>query len=140
MAKKGAESHSLPDKRYFRMGEVCKITGLKPHVLRYWETEFPRIQPTKSSSKQRLYRKKDVEAIFLIKHLLYEKGFTIAGARKELKKEGRTSSAKRISESQDRIRQMQLDFKKTDYPSLLRNLLEELKAIRSSLDKGGPLK
>ncbi len=134
MAKKGADSYSLPDKRYFRMGEVCKITGLKPHVLRYWETEFPAIQPTKSSTKQRLYRKKDMEAIFSIKHLLYEKGFTIAGARKELKK-GAKPSVRPSSESEDRIRQMQLDFKNTDYPSVLRNLLEELKAIRQSLDK-----
>ena len=139
MAKKSADTASIPDKRYFRMGEVCNISGLKPHVLRYWETEFPQIQPSKTSTNQRMYRRKDVENILLIKKLLYEKRFTIAGARKELKKGAKERKASGGSEKGDIIRQMQLDFEKTDYPALLRGILSELKAIQEELDKKGSL-
>lgn len=78
----------LPDKLYFKIGEVKDIVGVKQHVLRYWESEFPTIRPQKSKTNQRLYRRKDVEAVLAIKHLLYEKKFTIEGAKKYLKKEG----------------------------------------------------
>jgi DNA-binding transcriptional MerR regulator len=74
----------LPDKMYFRIGEVARLTGLKQHVLRFWETEFPSIAPKKMGSNHRMYRRKDVELILEIKHLLYEKRFTIEGARKFL--------------------------------------------------------
>jgi DNA-binding transcriptional MerR regulator len=74
----------LPSKLYFRIGEVAKLTGLKQHVLRYWETEFPFIAPKKMGSNHRMYRRKDVEFILEIKHLLYEKRYTIEGARKHL--------------------------------------------------------
>ena len=74
----------LPDKMYFRIGEVSRLTGLKQHVLRFWETEFPSIAPKKMGSNHRMYRRKDVELILEIKHLLYEKRFTIEGARKFL--------------------------------------------------------
>lgn len=72
----------IPDKLYFKIGEVCSITGVKQHVLRYWESEFPSIRPQRARSKQRLYRRVDVENILKIKRLLKEKGFTIQGARK----------------------------------------------------------
>jgi DNA-binding transcriptional MerR regulator len=72
-------------KLYYRIGEVAELTGVKPYVLRYWETEFKWMAPQKSRSKQRLYRPKDIEMVFLIKKLLYEERFTIAGARKRLK-------------------------------------------------------
>jgi DNA-binding transcriptional MerR regulator len=134
MTRQAAESRTIPDKRYFRMGEVCKITGLKSHVLRYWESEFPQIQPTKTDSNQRVYRKKDIETIFLVKQLLYEKRYTIEGARNELKKGKKTTKSSR-PEKADMIRQMQLDFDRTDYPSLLKHIVEELKSIRDSLDK-----
>lgn len=75
---------TIPDKQYFRIGEVSRITELKPYVLRYWETEFDIIEPKKSRSNQRLYGKEDVEIILLIKELLYNQKFTIAGARKRL--------------------------------------------------------
>ena len=75
----------LPDKRYFRIGEVSAITGLKTYVLRFWETEFKEIRPTRSRSGQRLYRKEDVEVILKIKHLLYERKYTIPGAIQYLK-------------------------------------------------------
>lgn len=75
----------IPDKLYYKIGEVAKFTGIKPHVLRYWETEFKTIRPNKSRTNQRLYRKQDVELILLLKDLLYNQGFTIAGARKKLR-------------------------------------------------------
>ena len=77
----------IPDKLYFKIGEVAALLQLKTHVLRYWETEFSALQPIKSSTNQRLYRRKDVETALLIKELLYRQGFTIAGARKKLQAE-----------------------------------------------------
>lgn len=74
----------IPDKLYFRIGEVSELAQTKPYVLRYWETEFPSLKPTKSSTGHRLYRRPDVEMVFEIKRLLYEEGFTIEGARKYL--------------------------------------------------------
>ncbi len=78
----------FPDKLFFKIGEVAKIAGVKQHVLRYWESEFPWIRPQKSKSNQRLYRRRDVEAVLAIKHLLYDRKFTIEGAKKHLKSEG----------------------------------------------------
>ncbi len=75
----------IPDKLYFRIGEVSDITGVKPYVLRYWESEFQDIHPTKSKSGQRLYKRRDVEVLMAIRKLLYEERFTINGARKRLK-------------------------------------------------------
>ncbi len=75
---------SIPDKLFFRIGEVCEIVGVEPYVLRFWETEFPILTPQKSKSGHRVYRKKDVEMVLKIKELLYERGYTIAGARKQL--------------------------------------------------------
>lgn len=77
----------IPDKLYFKIGEVAALLQLKTHVLRYWETEFTVLQPVKSRTNQRLYRRKDVETALLIKELLYRQGFTIAGARKKLQTE-----------------------------------------------------
>jgi DNA-binding transcriptional MerR regulator len=74
----------IPDKLYFRIGEVSQLAETKPYVLRYWETEFPTLKPTKSATGHRLYRRPDVEMVLKIKRLLYEEGFTIEGARKYL--------------------------------------------------------
>lgn len=71
----------IPNKLYFRIGEVARLTGLKQHVLRYWETEFPMLHPKKSGTNHRLYRRKDVELLLQIKTLLYDKRYTIEGAR-----------------------------------------------------------
>jgi DNA-binding transcriptional MerR regulator len=71
----------IPNKLYFRIGDVSRLTGIKPYVLRYWETEFGTLSPKKSGTNQRLYRRKDVENVLEIKHLLYEKRYTIEGAR-----------------------------------------------------------
>ncbi|AEP12578.1 MULTISPECIES: MerR family transcriptional regulator [Chloracidobacterium] len=78
---------SIPDKLYFKIGEVCEIVGVEPHVLRYWEQEFPQLAPQKSAAGQRLYRRKDVEIALRIKTLREDEGFTIAGAKKRLSAE-----------------------------------------------------
>lgn len=78
----------IPERLYYRVRDVCRITGLRPHVLRYWEQEFKEIRPTKSSKGQRLYSRKDLERILLVKRLLYEEKFTIEGARKFLSEKG----------------------------------------------------
>jgi len=77
------------DKRYFRIGEVSRIIGVAPYVLRYWETEFPQIRPSRADSNQRTYQKKDLEMILEIKRLLYDEKMTIEGARQRLKRQGR---------------------------------------------------
>ena len=79
------QASEIPDKLYFKIGEVSKILDVKPYVLRYWESEFKTIRPQKSKSNQRLYRKRDVELLVEIKRLLYDERFTIAGARTKLK-------------------------------------------------------
>ena len=84
------EATPIPDKAYFRIGEVARILGVKPYVLRYWESEFKTIKQQKSRSQQRLYRRRDVELLLRIKRLLYEERFTIAGARRKLREEGAT--------------------------------------------------
>src|SRR5215831_16727027 len=75
----------IPDKLYFRIGEVSSLCRLPAYVLRFWETEFPHLKPVKSSTGQRMYRRKDVETVLRIKKLLYDEGFTIAGARQQLR-------------------------------------------------------
>ena len=75
----------IPDKSYFKIGEVGRIVGVEPYNIRYWESQFRSIKPLKTKSNQRLYRRRDIEFLLEIKHLLYEEGFTIAGAKKRLK-------------------------------------------------------
>src|SRR5438309_10121207 len=84
---KSAADVLIPEKLYFRIGEVSRLCRLPAYVLRFWETEFPQLKPVKSSTGQRMYRRKDVEAVLHIKKLLYEEGFTIAGARQQLRAE-----------------------------------------------------
>src|SRR5580700_8091502 len=78
------DAPEIPDKLYFRIGEVASLLAVEPYVLRYWETEFPSLAPKKSGTGHRLYRRKDVELLLKIKHLLYEKRYTIEGARQSL--------------------------------------------------------
>ena len=78
---------TIPNKLFFKIGEVCEITDTQPYVLRYWESEFPSLAPAKNSSGQRIYRRRDIETVLRIKELLYEEGFTIAGAKKRLEME-----------------------------------------------------
>src|ERR1700687_4471604 len=77
----------IPDKLYFKIGEVSELLGVEPYVLRYWESEFPVLSPKKSGTGHRLYRRKDVELLLRIKHLLYDRKFTIEGARQTLQQE-----------------------------------------------------
>jgi DNA-binding transcriptional MerR regulator len=87
-------ARAIPDKLFFKIGEVCELVGVQAHVLRYWETEFPMLQPQKNRAGQRTYRRKDVEMALRIKQLLYEEGFTIAGAKRKLMGEGRSGSSR----------------------------------------------
>src|SRR5687767_6445834 len=82
----------IPEKIYFKIGEVCELVGVQAHVLRYWETEFPTLSPQKNKSGQRSYRRRDVEIALRIKQLLYNEMFTIAGARKKIQSEHRDTS------------------------------------------------
>lgn len=79
----------IPDKLYFKIGEVAELAGVKPHVLRYWESEFGSFRPGKSRSQQRKYTRKDIELVLRLKDLLHNQGYTIAGARKKLRDEAR---------------------------------------------------
>ncbi len=86
-AKHKVDEVLIPDKLYFRIGEVATLCHLPAYVLRFWESEFPQLKPVKSSTGQRMYRKRDVESVLRIKQLLYDQGFTIAGARQQLRAE-----------------------------------------------------
>ncbi len=113
----------LPDKLYFKIGEVTELTGVKPHVLRYWESEFGSFRPGKSRNQQRLYRQKDVELVFRLKDLLYNQGYTIAGAKKKLRQrtvEGESQSVPPLP----------------DKRALLDEILGDLRRLRQSLETG----
>ena len=121
-------SFNVPDKRYFKIGEVSKLADVAPYVIRYWESEFEQITPKRAKSNQRLYRREDVLLILKIKRLLHGKGFTIAGARKLLESDQeleaaqakpekplkRTSTTKRLEEIKIELKQLyqQLEQKK----------------------------
>src|SRR5277367_5747652 len=85
------------EKDFYRIGEVSRLTNLKPFVLRYWETEFPMLEPVKSPSGHRLYRQEDVEMVLRIKRLLYDEGFTIAGARRHLREQSGAADGEGVS-------------------------------------------
>src|ERR1700712_4601439 len=97
------EAVVIPEKIYFKIGEVCELVGVQAHVLRYWETEFPMLSPQKNKSGQRSYRRRDVEIALRIKQLLYNEMFTIAGARKKLQAESRDGGRSKAAaaEAQD---------------------------------------
>lgn len=88
------ETPQIPDRLYFRIGDVSELLGVEPYVLRFWETEFPMLQPKKSKTGHREYKRKDVELLLEIKRLLYDEGFTISGARKALKDRGKSARKK----------------------------------------------
>lgn len=106
-----------PDKLYFKIGEVARIVGVKPYVLRYWETEFRVLRPGKTRSKHRLYRRRDVETLIKIKTLLHDQRFTIEGARKQLRAEIEAASTEWPNTEQLRelgqIRDRLIDLRKT---------------------------
>ena len=88
MEDRGNSESAIPARNLFRIGEVSRLTSTKAFVLRYWETEFPMLQPAKSPKGHRLYRRQDIETVLQIKRLLYDEGFTIAGARRHLREQG----------------------------------------------------
>jgi DNA-binding transcriptional MerR regulator len=115
-------SPRLPEKIYFKIGEVSQIVGVEPYVLRYWETEFDLLKPSKAPSKHRLYKKRDVELLLDIKRLLYTEGFTIEGARKKLKETKK--------EEKD---QLKLPLAEQKYRSALVKLRKDLESLRKLL-------
>lgn len=116
----------IPDKLFFKIGDASSITGVKPHVLRYWESEFKALRPIKNKAGQRVYRKKDIELIFEIKKLLYEESFTIAGARRKLMRSGAA-----------REDQLPLSFMSNKMSQTLGYLKKELQSILDLIKKNG---
>jgi DNA-binding transcriptional MerR regulator len=124
----------IPNKLFFKIGEVCEITDTQPYVLRYWESEFPALAPAKNSSGQRIYRRRDIETVLRIKQLLYEEGFTIAGAKKRLEAEmagrvetpvpvtGEVAAAPPAADGTDRV-------------AALRQVREQLREILTLLER-----
>ena len=127
LKRREVENSISHERLYYRIGEVSRITGLKAHVLRYWESEFKVIRPHKEGSLQRLYRRKDLDLILKIKKLLYEDGFTIAGAKKKIR-------------DLEKLENKQMKLKLVEKGSngkaneFLTALQEELKGIRKILD------
>lgn len=113
----------IPDKLYFKIGEVSDLLGVEPYVLRYWETEFSVLSPKKSGTGHRLYRRKDVELLLRIKHLLYEKKFTIEGARQSLQAESKAPKPKA------RVAQQEL-FSEDPLPEIRRELADILQLLK----------
>jgi DNA-binding transcriptional MerR regulator len=114
----------IPDKLYFKIGEVSELLGVEPYVLRYWETEFPGLSPKKSGTGHRLYRRKDVELLLRIKHLLKEKRFTIEGARQSLQSEGKPPKARAAKRVQQEL------FAEDPLPEIRRELAEILSFLK----------
>src|SRR6202453_407970 len=96
--RRGPQKPEIPDKLYFRIGDVAKLCSVEPYVLRFWESEFSQLRPNKSGTGQRLYRKRDVEMALRVKRLLYEEGYTIAGARQVVQAESRSKGNHNQSE------------------------------------------
>lgn len=119
----------IPEKIYFKIGEVCELVGVQAHVLRYWETEFPMLSPQKNRSGQRSYRRRDVEIALRIKQLLYDELFTIAGAKKKLQTELRETTKLKIVHPEPRGGD---GAKAVDAPGLFDEEIE-LDSIESSL-------
>jgi DNA-binding transcriptional MerR regulator len=115
----------IAKKVYYSIGEVCDLTGLKPHVLRYWETQFDILNPTKNRAGNRVYRSKEIELVLLVKHLLYEEKYTIEGANQkllEMRKDGDLDSGRRDAVA----------------PAFLAGLKSELEELRRVLTPGTP--
>ena len=99
----------IASKEYYSIGEVCDLTELKPHVLRYWETQFSALKPTKNKGGNRVYRRKEIKLVHLIRHLLHTERYTIEGARQkldELRREGKISRASRIAWNSETVRDL----------------------------------
>jgi DNA-binding transcriptional MerR regulator len=127
LKKEEIETPISHERLYYRIGEVSRITGLKPYVLRYWESEFRIIKPHKGGSLQRLYRRKDLDLILKIKKLLYEDGFTIAGAKKKIR------NLEKLENRQIKLKLIEKGSNGKDHEFLIA-IQEELKGIRKMLE------
>jgi DNA-binding transcriptional MerR regulator len=131
---------AIPNKLFFKIGEVCEITDTQPYVLRYWESEFPALAPAKNSSGQRIYRRKDIETVLRIKQLLYDEGFTIAGAKKRLEAEtgGRAPTPQTLASQPDEVDLVGQTPSAVSQPSraVLFEVRDQLREILTLLDKG----
>jgi DNA-binding transcriptional MerR regulator len=126
----------LPQKNLFRIGEVSRLTATKAFVLRYWETEFPMLQPVKAPSGHRLYRREDIETVLEIKRLLYEEGFTIAGARKHLAEGGHAGNGNGRAASSAPETLARAPRGSAAHRKRLIELRDELQAILTLLKRG----
>jgi DNA-binding transcriptional MerR regulator len=139
---------AIPEKQYFKIGEVSEILNVEPYVLRYWESEFKILKPTRTRARQRLYHKRDLELLLEIKHLLYDEKFTIAGAKKRLqemkkqaaaeKKAAKVPKASRVKEEikalENRMENATSSDNQSDYRDLLIEIKKELKELRMILE------
>jgi len=141
---------AIPEKQYFKIGEVSEILDVEPYVLRYWESEFKILKPTRTRARQRLYHKKDLELLLEIKHLLYDEKFTIAGAKKRLQEMKRAEAAEKRAKKTTKVerqRPQAVNFEagannsddaqgaeKADYRDILREIKKELKELRAILE------
>jgi len=140
----------IPNKLFFKIGEVCEITDTQPYVLRYWESEFTALAPAKNSSGQRIYRRRDIETVVRIKQLLYDEGFTIAGAKKRLEAEltGRTPTPQtEAAQAEAPVPTAMVSASPTPNSAagddrgrtVLLEVREQLREILTLLDRGGKI-
>ena len=136
---------AIPEKQYFKIGEVREILDVEPYVLRYWESEFKILKPTRTRARQRLYHKRDLELLMEIKHLLYDEKFTIAGAKKRLQEMRKQMSAEKKARKVNKPRAQaapELNLTRLneavsgdqDYKEILLEIKKELRELRSILE------
>jgi len=136
MASAGQPSAEIPDKSLFTISEVSRLTSTKAFVLRYWQSEFPTLQPVKAPNGRRMYRREDIEAVFEIKRLLYEEGFTIAGARKHLAEHGAGNGKAAVSATEAPVAPPpKQEHRSRAHQKFLLDLHEELLAILTLLER-----
>jgi len=130
-----ASAQEIPDKLYFRIGEVARLAGIKPYVLRFWETEFPALGPKKSGTGHRLFRRKDVELVLEIKRLLYEQRFTIEGARKHLEDRAKPQIVRPAAKGSRAggAKKKQAELFSSDPAPMLEEVRRELRALADLL-------
>jgi DNA-binding transcriptional MerR regulator len=133
----GRPAVAIPEKLFFKIGEVCELAGVQAHVLRYWESEFPMLAPQKNRAGQRVYRKRDVEIALRIKELLYEDQYTIAGAKKRLANDMRAGGKLRVVSAEDDMDNSESDAALTSEdtglspaPSLSTRTAEDRQSLR----------
>jgi DNA-binding transcriptional MerR regulator len=130
-----ATDKKIPNKLFFKIGEVCELTDTQPYVLRYWESEFPALAPAKNSSGQRIYRRRDIETVLRIKQLLYEEGFTIAGAKKKLEAEMAGRAVTPVPAGESTPSAPTPDPASSERVNALRQVREQLREILTLLER-----